>query len=66
MTEQPVFSEQLIKALLPIKSRKIGNIRERYAQKSERDMHKTGMKLHFQKKYGYQRGHVYSFCDVDD
>jgi hypothetical protein len=32
MTEQPVFSEQLIKALLPRKSRKIGNIKVRYAQ----------------------------------
>lgn len=32
MTGKPVFSEQLIKALLPIKSRKIGNIKERYAQ----------------------------------
>jgi hypothetical protein len=29
----PVFSEQLIKALLPRKSRKIGNIKSEYAQK---------------------------------
>jgi hypothetical protein len=33
MPELPVFSEQLIKALLHGKSRKIGNIKGEYAQK---------------------------------